>query len=254
MKLRTCVPAIVAALVLVLEIPAQAGKRIEVGPEGGLNFATMTGDQASDLSLTEGTDPGFILRGQFGAFFSLVLNEYLAIQTEISFVQTGAEWEQSISSNDTTLTATQTVGLNYLQIPILLKLTLPTSGRFEPYLLAGPAIAFNVGSEAKIVLEAFAGGNKLGHFDVYADNISNAKGTVFEAVLAAGVGMKFGKNKLFLEGRYTRSFGATFEDVADIDAVPEGEAVIADDPSGKALDMQHSVISILIGYSFGFDL
>jgi hypothetical protein len=254
MKQRTCVLMIVTALILVLAMPVQAGTRIEVGPKAGLGFVTMTGDQASELSLTQGSDPSFLVRGHGGAFLSLVLNDRLAIQTEIAFVQKGAEWEKTISSNDTTSTATQNVGLDYIEIPILLKLTLPTSGRFQPYLSVGPTIAFNVGSETKVDIETFKGGSKIGHLDIYADNIENAKGTLFEAIVAGGVEMKMGTNRLSLEGRYTRSFGDTFEDVADLSAVPEGKAVIANIPSGKALEVQHSDFSILIGYSFGFDL
>jgi len=254
MKKRMSVLAIVSGLVLVLAIPARAETRIELGPKVGLTFATMTGDQASELPLTLGSDPDYIVRGQIGAFVALVLNDYLAVQAEIVFVQRGAEWEKSVSSNDTTSTARQSVGLNYLEIPILLNLTLPTSGRFQPYLLAGPAIAFNVGSETKVELEAFKGGTKIGHFDDYADNIYNTKGTIFEAVVAVGVNWKFKTNKLSLEARYTRSFGDTFEDVADLAAVPEGDAVVANIPSGKALDVQNSAFSILIGFSFGFDM
>ena len=254
MKRRTCVMAIVAALIFVLEIPVQAGTRIEVGPKAGLTFVTMTGDQASNLPLTQGSNPSYLIRGHVGVVVSLALYDYLAIQTEIAFVQRGAEWEKSITSNDTTSTATHSVEIEYIEIPILLKLTVPTSGRFQPYFAAGPAIAFNVSSESKVVLETFKGGTTIGYVDHYADNIHNARGTIFKAVVAGGVAMKIGAHRLYLEGRYTRSFGDTFEDVPDLDAVPEDDAVIVNIPSGKALDVQHSAFSVLIGFSFGFEL
>jgi hypothetical protein len=145
------------------------------------------------------------------------------------------------------------VGPDYIEIPVLVKFTLPSTGRFQPYFLGGPAIAFNVGNETKVEIETFKQDVKIFHFDDYFDKIDNVKGTIFEAIFAGGIEMKFGKNRLLFEGRYTRSFGDTFEDVADIDAIPEGEVVIANDPSGKALDVQHSDFSILVGYSFGFD-
>ena len=73
-------------------------------------------------------------------------------------------------------------------------------------------------------------------------------------MVSVGANMKFGTNYLSLEGRYTRSFGDTFEDFPDLSAVPDDESVITHIPSGEALDMQHSVFSILVGYGFTFDL
>jgi len=254
MKQRTCVMAIAAALVMVQGLPARAEKSLLVGPKLGLGFVTMTGEDASELPLTQGTDPGYLVRGHLGAFVTLVFNPHLAIDAEIAFVQRGAEWEKSVTSNDTTSTVTQSVGLDYIEIPILLKLNLPTTGKFEPYLLAGPSVAFNVGSETKVDLAAYKGDTKIAHFDAYADKIANASSTVFEAIVALGVEMKLGKNRLSIEGRYTRSFGDTFEDFPDLGAVPDDEAVITHIPSGKALDIQNSAFSVLIGFGFGFGL
>jgi hypothetical protein len=217
-------------------------------------MVTVTGDQASDLSLTAGSDPGFLVRGHGGAFVSLALSERLAVQTEIAIVQRGADWEKSVTSNDTTSTATQSVELVYLEIPLLLQYTLPSSGKVRPYLSAGPTIALHVRGETKFELEAFHAGIKISQFDDYFDDLDNVKSTIFGAVVASGIGVKMGANELSFEGRYTRSFGATFEDVSDLSLIPAGSAVIVESPSGNALDVQHSAFSILIGYGFGIDL
>ena len=108
MKPRTRVLAAAAVIVFASAAAPRAESRMEVGPKLGLGFVTMTGSDASALPITEGTDPGYLVRGHAGAFVSFFFNGQFALQAEVAFVQRGAEWDKSVSRNDTTATATQT--------------------------------------------------------------------------------------------------------------------------------------------------
>jgi hypothetical protein len=241
--------SVVAVVVFALTIWSPgvwADTKFDIGLKAGLNFATMKGSDAK----IDGEGPGAIVRGSGGGYASLRFSDNLAIQAEIYYNQKGAEWEYSTTSNDTTWNYRVNLGLEYLEISVLTRFTVPTSGKFQPFMFAGPAIAINANSEAKYRTTAHRGGVKIMDMgDDYYSNIYNAKGTLIEAVLGGGLEMKLGSNKLSIEGRYTFSFGKAFDDIDDVSGITGNDAVVVL-PSGKGPEMKHGVFSVLIGLSF----
>ena len=123
----------------------------------------------------------------------------------------------------------------------------------KPYLYAGPAVAFNLSNEAKLVYSIDSGGKRIYYHDWYEDKIFNAKGIIFEAIAGAGLNIKFGNNSIVVEARYKHGIGRVFDDVADPDAIPDDNAAYFKD-KGEGVDLEHKVFAFSIGYNFTFGL
>lgn len=117
MKLRPLFAGLVLAGVLISQA-SQA--QISIGAKGGLNISTLNGFQ--DLNANSLT--GFHL----GAYMGINLGRNFALQPEALFSTQGAKIDD------------QTVNLNYLNIPVMVRF-LTTSGIF---LEAGPQFGFTV--------------------------------------------------------------------------------------------------------------
>jgi len=230
--------------------PVGAGTKIELGPKLGLNFATMTGEEFEPSSPNASTSFNYIPGGIVGGFVTIRWDGRWAIQPEVLFSQKGTEWEDVTVRNDTTSTRTTQIEVDYVEIPVLVKFTIPRTGRFEPFFYAGPAIAFKTVSSLQYEAIVDRAGTKISHYDNYSSCIYNAKSVIIEGTIGIGVDWKLGSNRLTVEGRYTRSYKAVFEDVDDFDAIPEDDTFVARYPSGEAYELNHSVFSIIVGFGF----
>lgn len=102
----------------------------------------------------------------------------IGIQPEVLYVQKGVEFDGSPSSSSN---APQ---LSYIEVPVLLKLTIPTPG-VHPMIYAGPSVMFRLTC-------SFAG----------VDCKSQFSSTDYGAVFGGGIRIG-GDHGLTLEGRYT---------------------------------------------------
>jgi opacity protein-like surface antigen len=247
----------VSALVVVLFIfagAASAQLKITGGVKGGLNIMTPYGD---DLKILEpvlnyavsggdqftidvpgdgdeynidlndstsielgglGTKMGFLISG----YLCFQLNEYFAIQPEVTYIRKGGK--QDVTVNSTLLSIPIPISgsvmwkLDYIEIPILAKIILPTKGKISPNLIIGPAVAFNVGSKI--------GGELLGaeaDFDI--DPIISS--TDFGMIVGAGVDYDISEKAMInLEGRFGLGFTNWFDLPLDIVSVKNGNISI----------------------------
>lgn len=118
--------------------PAQ-GQILNYGLKGGANFSSITETDNSDM-LT-----GF----HFGGFLNIrpPLSP-IAVQPEILFSRLGTKFEVlpgSVSMETDVIEETLTI--DYVQIPVLLKYYLPLPGPIGPNLFAGPYVGFNMDSD-----------------------------------------------------------------------------------------------------------
>ncbi len=231
-------------------VKAMGETEIAVGPKAGLNIATMTGNLVDTLAAGATPDAGYMVRGVVGVFVAFTLSDKWAIQPEVLYAQKAGKWELVNTQGVITATTSQKIELEYVEIPVLLKFTILQTGKLQPFLYAGPAIAVRAASSVKLEAIADSSGTKIRHDTYYSSNIHNAKSTITEVIMGAGFEWKLGSTRLTFEGRYTRSFGTLFDDVTDFDAVPEDDAFVARYPSGEALKLNHSVFSFVIGYAF----
>jgi hypothetical protein len=203
----------VAAIMLFAAAPLFAGDgKMMFGVKAGLNLATGTGDDAEGLSMKTGAVGG--------AFLCYNITEIFAIQPELLFSMKGAKSDEADIDGS--------LKYNYFEIPLLLKVNLPTEGKIKPSLYAGPAIG--------ILMSAKAEDEDLKDFSKTMD---------VGIVAGAGVGYQMEKGMLFLEGRYEVGM-TTVTDLTD------EELAAQDPPLTEQPDLKNSVISIMVGYGFAF--
>jgi hypothetical protein len=125
MRLKTLFVGGVLSALIAAQASAQT---FNIGLEAGANFSNFIGSDVSMMGGTIDSKLGFV----GGGFLCLNFGENFAVRPEILYAQKGA----AISGTSTS------VQMDYLEIPVLLKLSLG-SPMVNPGLLLGPTFAFN---------------------------------------------------------------------------------------------------------------
>jgi len=186
------------------EIRAQSP--VDVGIRGGVNLAGL-GNVDFDTRVRTG-----ILAGIYADIALPVLP--FDLETGVYFSQKGVEFDES----DVELT----FKLDYIEIPVLVKIPFGNLPQLKPYFLAGPYAEFNVNAEVKT-----EGPNDI--FIVDLDDETEFFN--FGALAGIGADLDIGLITLNFQGR----FGLGLRDVFN-DQFSDGE--------------KHQVFSILAGFSF----
>jgi len=141
-------------------------------------------DETSDAKM------GFVA----GFYAVAPINEFLAFQPELLFVQKGGE-----SAGDLT---DEAVTLNYIDLPILLRLNVPVAPEVRPYIIAGPNVGYLVSAETD-------NGNGEDIEDLFEDwNIGFSVGAgITLSVVTLDIRYEFG---------LTDITNGTFDDIDDI--------------------------------------
>lgn len=138
--------AIVVSLIVFLAglsaSPAVAG--ITFGVKGGLNNSKIVFSPAIDM-------PGQkYLQGYcFGAFLSLSLGP-IGIQPEVLYSRRGMEAQILLEPSDPASLAQARVRLDYIEIPLLVRLNVIPAGPVKLYIFGGPSYNFLQKARAKI--------------------------------------------------------------------------------------------------------
>jgi hypothetical protein len=157
---------LVAAACAALLAPPLRGQTT-IGIKGGLSYATLS-NKAPNFDARTGFAAGLALDTRAGA---------IGLQPEVLYVQKGL-------SNDGAPSASAPK-LGYLEVPVLLKLTIPSPG-IQPMAYAGPSVSFRL---------SCAVGDA-------ACPSGTVKSTDWGVVLGAGLRLG-GNHGLTVEGRYT---------------------------------------------------
>lgn len=189
--------------------PANAEKMM-FGVKAGLNMANLTGDDVADNSMKMGAVGG--------VFMSYDLTEIFAIQPELLFSMKGTTFGEG--SDEVNLK------LNYFEIPLLLKVTLPTEGKIKPMLYAGPALGILMSAKAED-----------------EDVKDQAKSMDIGVLAGAGVGYQMEKGMIGVEFRYEVGMSTIY----DLDDATLEAWGMTEQPDAKNVDM-----SILLSYGFAF--
>jgi len=202
---------VACAIVVIFTLTATPGfaQRTTGGIKGGLNLARFSGDDAGD-------DQELLMGYCAGVFIAFNLGDTLAIQPEILYTVKGTKLEAGgIIFNET---AKATTEISYLEIPLLLKLSMSTEGSIIPRLFVGPAAAVKLDAKAKF---EYAGISE-------EEDIENIKDVDFGLVAGAG----FDIGVLTVEARYTLGL------------------VSINDTELEEIDIRNSVFSVMAGFSF----
>lgn len=201
---------IIITLALVAATSMVYAQGITGGLKAGMNIANIHGDDVEDFGYESKT--GLCV----GGFVAFNVANIVAIQPEVLYTQKGAKYE------DEFFDGTYTLGLDYLEIPVLLKVIMPVQGMIKPHLFVGPYFARN--------LTARTAWEENGQSD--EENVSEyVEDSDFGTVFGAGIDFGLPAGKIVFDARY--SLGLT-----SIDA------------SGDPADIKNKAFSFMLGYAF----
>jgi hypothetical protein len=183
---RFCSAILAAALMAGL--PAAATSQVSFGVKAGLNVATLAGDDVPD---EVDSRTGLVA----GGLMNLRLSDLLSIQPEALYSQKGAGGSLDLFGERLDFT----LKLDYLEVPVLLRLTVPTAAAVQPSLHFGPTFAFEL--SCKVTVSGF-GETDTEDCDNGFDDPDRRK---FDPGLAVGGGLDIpvGRGTLLLDARYT---------------------------------------------------
>jgi hypothetical protein len=146
---------------------AQTNDGASFGIKGGINFSNL---------YTEDVDDNNVLTSfHAGIFISLPLTSFIAIQPEFLYSRKGAE----LVYDNAFAQGTAKFRLNYLEVPVLLKLNITENLNFQ----AGPYFAYLI--DADIKNESAGGGLD------FQESFNNDDFNKFDYGLAIGAGFDF---------------------------------------------------------------
>lgn len=187
-----------------------------VGLEGGLNISNLDVEN-EDFDSETGIRIGGVLRHDFAP------NGLIGIQTGVAYSQKGA------SESDTEGEAA--IELDYIEVPLLLAVNVPTNSSVRPRFYAGPQISF----EASCTLTGTSGTVSV-DLDCDTQELEdlgfNTKGTDFSLLFGGGLEIAAGPGVLTFDGRY--DLGLTN----------------INDTEGDETDVKNRNIQLMAGYAF----
>jgi len=185
--MKRFIPGIlVLAAVLAAAVPAHAG--LAFGVKGGVSISQVQ----ADLFDTENRT-GFV----GGVYAGFDLTPMIGIQPELLFVRKGAKlFEYTGEVAGIPLSESVSLDVDYLELPVLLRVSLPVAEPLGVRLLAGPV--------ASLKLDEKLSTSGLFGYSLDSDQIKTA-----DIGIAAGaaVAVRSGNMRIVGEGRYT--FGLT---------------------------------------------
>jgi hypothetical protein len=167
---------------------ASTAGEISVGAKAGLTVSNVTGipkEWEDSKSSVTGFTGGIVLNYAFDDAFSL--------QPELLYSSKG------VGGNlyDGFVPVDVTIGLAYLELPVLAKYAFLAGKALRPCVFAGPSVAYAIGSELEI---------SAGPLAASVDISSLTHVTDFGLVVGAGFGYETGSGVLTFDARYERGF------------------------------------------------
>lgn len=180
---------LVTASLLVVSSSSIQGGTFEVGPTIGINGTGIWGEESDEW----GSKSGICL----GGLAAYNINSFFAVQGELLYSQKGARQEDSGTGETTTLK------IDYLEIPVLAKLStvgggtfccVPLPGGRRTSLYLGPTLGFKLSSSIETESEGQS-----------AEEDADVKS--FDIGLAIGVSTGYGSEKLFVFADFRFTMG-----------------------------------------------
>lgn len=195
-------PAVIAVVWLgfVSATPSAAedAPRFSKGLIVGITTANLSGGDFSEL-----IDPESRVSVGGGVFVAHSLFRGVSIQVRALYTGKGAKTISIATDPDGNEIGeiTSTWKLDYVNVPVLLRLAVPIGPRVRPFVSAGPDFGFNVASEVKTELNG-AGSLPNQDFDAKSPDVG----------IAGGLGLEFGVGSgwVFLDAQYTLGLSGAF--------------------------------------------
>jgi hypothetical protein len=213
----------VAMMVLALTALAGTPARAQFGIHGGINLTRFVGGDAEDVDSKQGMN--------FGGSMRLFQIGPISIVPEVFYSQKGATFDDPASS----LAQRFEYSVDYLEVPVMAKLTLPSMGPLLPYVAAGPAFAWKLDCSVSLI-----SGNAAQEAQDCGEQFGSAKTALRDAdrglVVSGGIDLPvLGIGALNLDARLVQGLAR----------LSESEGTTSEP------DVKNQVFSLILGYSFG---
>jgi hypothetical protein len=206
---------VVVLILVVIASTAQAWA--EDGPawglKAGLNGSSFYGDDSGLMKTRYGAI--------FGGFVEYPVTELISLQGEVLYSMKG--WK----NKEYGILYEISYRINYIEIPMLIRINSPCGDVIGPYLIMGPSLSFKAGSD--FVVEALGISVEL---DPEYFDLTEPKGTEVGFVLGGGVTIPAGNYTVGIEVRGNGGLTDTFE---DREIVLGSEAIDAKHVSGSVV-------------------
>ena len=193
-----------------MTLPVVAAGQSTFGIRGGLSIASFGGDDAGDPASRKGFS--------IGGFFNVPLSGTIGVEVGAGFVQKGA--------TETELGVETELAINYIEIPLLLTLSPPTTGNVGFNFFVGPALSFKTSCDASV--------SEDGVTVNFACAVADLPLKSFDLGAMVGAGLEFG---------LTESASLVFDLFYNLGLTKIDNSGVDDDTKNRAF-------SILAGVSF----
>ena len=207
--MRRSLPAVAMIVLVLASAPAAA-------PSEAAGFGVKVGAAVSNIFGRDVYDQRFRAGFSYGIFMTYRFGRRFAIQPELLFVMKGSRYVNGEGPD----AYRETMSLEYVELPILAKLSVPLFRGLRTHVFAGPAPAFNIRAR---VDARFAG-------EAQEETLDNVMG--FDIGLAAGAGVEIpvGRGAVTFDVRYTA-----------------GLTTLSKEPDD---DIRNGALTFLFGYLF----
>ena len=180
----------------------------QFGIKTSLNVTSFRGDDVKDDNYKLGWGAGI--------YYHIPLNESIAIQPEVNYSRIGAKYSNDvIDSQNIKTTYSNETTLDYIQVPVLLKIY-PGGSRFNFEI--GPQVGINMYASNKAKYNSYVNGTPFST-ETKTDIKDNVEKVDFGAV--AGIGYNITDN-VNVGARYYLGLNDTFKKESNLDAKNHG--------------------------------
>jgi hypothetical protein len=230
---QMCVLAFAASASMSLSLSTVAsGQRVRFGSHGGLALATIT---ELDPTLAFG---GFSFErkrrigAQAGVFATIPVRGAWSVQPEVNYTQKGVRVETSFAPVDGG-PATIDLDLDYLEVPVLVRIDAARNRPWHPFAVAGPSVGVRLRCQGDIATSGVTFSSRCNASEGAPFTIDTPfRRTELSGVVGLGLTGPIGRRRSYAELRYARSL-STINDEAEVPLSPK-----------------HSVVAILFGIGF----
>jgi len=209
--MKKLIMAMLVVFVLICLVPQAsfAQKGVRWGLMGGINSANIrvSGQDAASI------DWKSILGIRGGGFVRIHFHDVVAIQGETFFSQMGSKYEEMILGTN----YKEELKLTYIEVPLLVKVVLPTQSSIKPNIFSGSYVALNLDAKAT----TYIAGVKEGEED-----LEDVRTLDYGLVFGAGLDIELGNLMLIFDARY--NLGLTkINDPEGLDIAVKNNALVA---------------------------
>lgn len=203
------------------------------------------------------TEPGFQVENMnlsgfsAGLMVNWKLNRLFSLQPEILYFQKGGEYEVNVPVNlpGIEIKVNDTRSLNYIELPLLFKLSMPLSTKINPTFLIGPSMGINLSAKLRSKIKIKI--PELQFTLVEKKEIKKeANNLEWSLVIGGGLDFKLPRGKLVLDQRFFFGLNANHYQVL----VPASQFAAMGFPMAQdmtyELKMNNYVFTVSLGYFF----